>query len=73
MYNIDRRLQAFDRVLRAVPAQANVPTMPTRLIKHTEIVFFINCSFRTAKLREDDFRWADLVQGPERERRSARL
>jgi hypothetical protein len=45
-YNFNRRLQAFYSVARAVP-KAYVPTMPTRLIKHKEIVFFINCSFQT--------------------------
>src|ERR1700732_2737747 len=49
---------------RAEPADAYVATSPTKAITSTEIVFFMNCSFRS-ELRGEDFRWADLVQGPE--------
>src|SRR4051794_40733355 len=57
---------------RPVPANAVVPSSPMQPINSSDIVFFIRFSFCTP-LRGEDFRWADLVQRPERESSSARL
>jgi hypothetical protein len=41
---------------RAEPAHAYVPNMPIKLVNSSDIVFFMNCSFRTAELRGENFR-----------------
>jgi hypothetical protein len=42
-------------------------------INSSDIVFFMILPLGDVELRGENFRWADLVQKPERERRGARL